>query len=295
VQWLELLQSSLTVYLVVTAVFGFLMGSFLNVVIYRLPIILERQWLECAKAYFEQKNLTCDITIDKNRYNLIVPRSCCPQCHQVIQAYDNIPLLSFIFLKGKCRSCRHPISWRYPFIEILTALISVIVAYRFGFAWLALFAMIFSWSLIALTVIDIDHQILPDNITLPLLWLGLAVNFYGFFTPLHSAVLGAMLGYLFLWLLYWTFRLLTGKEGMGYGDFKLLAALGAWMGWQSLPLIVLLASVPGLIFGLALIWIKKQSSSQPYAFGPFLAISGWLCLLWGDKITSFYLSTLNLL
>lgn len=293
-QWLGLLQSSLTIYLVVTAIFGLLIGSFLNVVIYRLPIMMERQWLQSAKTYFQQNNLPYDIDDIPTRYNLITPRSCCPQCQKMIQAYDNIPIISFILLRGKCRACAHPISWRYPFIEFLTALVSIIVAYRFGFSVAALFTLIFSWSLIALTFIDIDYQILPDNITLPLLWLGLAVNFNGLFTTLQSAVLGAMLGYLFLWLLYWIFRLLTGKEGMGYGDFKLLAALGAWMGWQSLPLIVLLSSIPGLFFGLALILIKKHSSNQPFAFGPFLAISGWFSLLWGDRIIAFYLSTLHL-
>jgi leader peptidase (prepilin peptidase)/N-methyltransferase len=201
---------------------------------------------------------------------------------------DNIPVLSFLFLKGQCRHCHTPISWRYPLTEIATALLSLLVAYRFGFSGQTLAALILTWSLIALCLIDYAEQILPDDITLPVLWLGLILNSQALFTSLQSALFGAVVGYLFLWSVYWLFKLVTHKEGMGYGDFKLLAMLGAWLGWQALPMIILLSSVVGVIVGLSMIGFKRLSREQPMPFGPYLAMAGWLSLMWGDKLSSLY-------
>jgi leader peptidase (prepilin peptidase) / N-methyltransferase len=281
----------------VAAVLGLIIGSFLNVVIYRLPIILDRNWRrQCeqmsnqsftgAEETHQQKK---QITETAETYNLIVPRSRCPHCDHRLSALENIPVISFLWLKGRCSVCRQPISWRYPGVEALTALLSLIVAWRFGFTPAALGGLILTWSLIALVFIDYDHQLLPDNITLPLLWTGLLLNLWSIFAPLSSAVVGAISGYLALWIVYQLFKLLTGKEGMGYGDFKLLGALGAWLGWQNLPFIILMSSLLGAILGLIFILILGRDRRLPIPFGPFLCFAGWTALLWGDQLTRSYL------
>lgn len=273
-------------YLFVIFVLGLLIGSFLNVVIVRLPRMLHHSW--AAQCYDYLKQPLPQETAKP--YNLIFPRSHCPHCQHLISALDNIPILSFLFLKGRCRYCHMAISWRYPLTEAATALLSILVAYRFGFTWQTLAALIFTWSLIALTLIDFAEQLLPDDITLPLLWLGLLVNSQSLFVNLSDALYGAIAGYLFLWSVYWIFKLLTHKEGMGYGDFKLLAMLGAWLGWQMLPIIILLSSMVAVIVGLSLIASKRLHRDQPIPFGPYLAMAGWLSLMWGDKLLQRYLN-----
>ena len=218
-----------------------------------------------------------------------MPRSRCPHCEHAITALENIPVLSFLWLRGKCSACRKPISWRYPLVELLTGCLSVLVAWRFGFGLAALAGLALTWSLIALSVIDVDRQLLPDDLTLPLLWAGLLFNIFAVFAPLSSAVIGAMAGYVSLWLVYQLFKLTTGKEGMGYGDFKLFAVLGAWLGWQSLPLIILLASLVGAIAGISFIVFFGHDRRMPIPFGPFLCAAGWIALLWGEPLTRLYL------
>ncbi|WP_410499332.1 prepilin peptidase [Chitinibacter sp. S2-10] len=265
------------------AVLGLLVGSFLNVVIHRLPIMLENEFkLECQA-----------LTGDENqeppppaKYNLVVPRSACPHCQHQITALENIPVLSWIMLGGKCSQCKAPISLRYPFIEALTSLISAGMAAHFGYGMPLLGALLLSWALLSLIMIDADTYLLPDYITLPLVWLGLLFNSQQTFTTLPMAVYGAMAGYLSLWSIYWLFKLITGKEGMGYGDFKLLAALGAWLGITALPAIVLLASFSGAIIGIAMIAGAKHGWNKPMPFGPYLGIAGLLALVWGSKISS---------
>ncbi|WP_421229527.1 prepilin peptidase [Aeromonas jandaei] len=268
--------------------FSLMIGSFLNVVIHRLPIMLEREWQAEYRGYFtpEEEQAT------EPRYNLMVPRSACPHCGHAITALENIPLLSWLWLKGHCSECQAPISARYPLVELLTALLSVAVAMVISPGWGTLAALLLTWVLVALTFIDLDKMLLPDQLTLPLLWGGLLFNLSGGFAPLADAVIGAMAGYLVLWSLYWAFKLLTGKEGMGYGDFKLLAALGAWLGWQALPIILLLSSLVGAIIGISLIALRKHHQGNPIPFGPYLAIAGWIALLWGDTITRWYLTTI---
>ncbi|WP_421280784.1 prepilin peptidase [Aeromonas taiwanensis] len=282
---IELAQGLPWLYLSLIFLFSLMVGSFLNVVIHRLPIMMERDWRAEYRDYFDE-----DESISANeRYNLMVPRSACPHCGHVITAIENIPLLSWLWLRGRCRECQAPISARYPLVELLTALLSVAVAATLTPGWGVLAALLLTWSLVALTFIDLDKMLLPDQITLPLLWGGLLFNLLGGFVPLVDAVLGAMAGYLVLWSLYWSFKLLTGKEGMGYGDFKLLAALGAWLGWQALPIILLLSSLVGAVIGITLIALRKHHQGNPIPFGPYLAIAGWIALLWGDKITRWYL------
>jgi leader peptidase (prepilin peptidase)/N-methyltransferase len=265
-------------------ILGLLIGSFLNVVIYRLPVMMTREWKnECAES-FPETNLQTDQEI----FNLVVPRSRCPQCNHLIGSSENIPLLSWLFQKGRCTHCACKISKRYPSIELLTALLSLAVAYMIPFGWPLLCALLFTWALISLTFIDFDTMLLPDQITLPLLWFGLLININGTFVGLTDAVLGAAFGYLSLWSIYWVFKLITGKEGMGYGDFKLLAALGAWFGWQALPLIILISSFAGAIIGIGVILASKDKQSRPMPFGPYLAIAGWIFLVYGDPITQFY-------
>ncbi len=283
----DFFSSSLVAYLTVIAVLGLLVGSFLNVVIYRLPVMLERQWeAGCREAL----NLE---PVDRRaapRFDLIKPDSRCPQCERPIKAYENIPVISFLLLRGKCPGCHSKISWRYPAIEVLTALLSVMVAYQFGVSWVAFWGLILTWGLIALSFIDFDHQILPDVITLPLLWLGLLLSVGSVYVGAGDSILGAVVGYLSLWSVYQVFRLLTGKEGMGFGDFKLLAALGAWLGWQSLPVIVLFSSFAGALIGISLIVALGRDKNVPIPFGPYLAIAGWCALLWGHDITEAYFS-----
>ncbi|HDX8450762.1 prepilin peptidase [Aeromonas hydrophila] len=267
--------------------FSLMIGSFLNVVIHRLPIMLEREWQAEYLGYFNPEALPQQ----EERYNLMVPRSACPHCGHAITAMENIPLLSWLWLKGRCRECQAPISARYPLVELLTALLSLVVATTFPPGWALLAALLLTWVLVALTFIDLDKMLLPDQLTLPLLWGGLLFNLAGGFAPLADAVIGAMAGYLVLWSLYWAFKLLTGKEGMGYGDFKLLAALGAWLGWQALPIVLLLSSLVGALMGIGLILLRNHHQNKPIPFGPYLAIAGWIALLWGDTITRWYLTT----
>ena len=267
--------------------FSLMIGSFLNVVIHRLPIMLEREWQAEYLSYFNPETQLQQ----EERYNLMVPRSACPHCGHAITAMENIPLLSWLWLKGRCRECQAPISARYPLVELLTALLSLVVAATFAPGWGLLAALLLTWVLVALTFIDLDKMLLPDQLTLPLLWGGLLFNLTGGFVPLADAVIGAMAGYLVLWSLYWAFKLLTGKEGMGYGDFKLLAALGAWLGWQALPIVLLLSSLVGAIIGISLILLRNHHQNKPIPFGPYLAIAGWIALLWGDTITRWYLTT----
>lgn len=267
--------------------FSLMIGSFLNVVIHRLPIMLEREWQAEYLGYFNPETQPHQ----EERYNLMVPRSACPHCGHAITAMENIPLLSWLWLKGRCRECQAPISARYPLVELLTALLSLIVAATLAPGWGLLAALLLTWVLVALTFIDLDKMLLPDQLTLPLLWGGLLFNLTGGFVPLADAVIGAMAGYLVLWSLYWAFKLLTGKEGMGYGDFKLLAALGAWLGWQALPIVLLLSSLVGAFIGIGLILLRNHHQNKPIPFGPYLAIAGWIALLWGDTITRWYLTT----
>lgn len=267
--------------------FSLMIGSFLNVVIHRLPIMLEREWQAEYLGYFNPETQPQQ----EERYNLMVPRSACPHCGHAITAIENIPLLSWLWLKGRCRECQAPISARYPLVELLTALLSLVVAATLAPGWGLLAALLLTWVLVALTFIDLDKMLLPDQLTLPLLWGGLLFNLAGGFAPLADAVIGAMAGYLVLWSLYWAFKLLTGKEGMGYGDFKLLAALGAWLGWQALPIVLLLSSLVGAFIGIGLILLRNHHQNKPIPFGPYLAIAGWIALLWGDTITRWYLTT----
>lgn len=255
-------------------------GSFLNVVIHRLPIMMEKEWLA------EHQD---EADTEQETYNLSSPDSTCPQCGHKIRWYENIPVVSYLYLKAKCSSCGLHIPFRYPAIELLTAITGASVVYIYGLNEVSLGLTLLSWALICLIFIDIDHQLLPDRITLPLLWLGLLANSFGLFTSLESAVYGAIAGYLSLWSVYWGFKLLTGKEGMGYGDFKLLAALGAWAGLSQIPLIILLSSVVGAILGILMIVTKKQEQQTPIPFGPYLAIAGWIAIIWGDNIMGTYL------
>jgi leader peptidase (prepilin peptidase)/N-methyltransferase len=268
---------------VVAAVVGLCVGSFLNVVIHRMPKILERGWAaQCADLRGEEP-------ADEPAYNLVVPRSACPACGTQITALQNIPVISWLALGAKCGNCKAPISARYPAVEVLGAAIAVYAVYRYGPNVKALAVCGFLWTLLALTCIDFDTQLLPDNMTLPLLWAGLIVNLDGMFVPLRTAVIGAIAGYLALWTIYWLFKLIRGKEGMGYGDFKLLAALGAWLGWQVLPAIVLLSSVVGAFVGISLIAFKGRDHNIPLAFGPYLAIAGAIALFWGPALVKLYL------
>jgi leader peptidase (prepilin peptidase)/N-methyltransferase len=284
---LQYLQSSPTAWLLVVTLIGLMVGSFLNVVIYRLPVMMQREWeAQCIELAGGEA--------DSETFNLSTPRSRCPHCQHAISAIENIPVISYLVLGGKCRACRAPISPRYPLIELVTGLASAIVAWQFGFGWDCLGALLLTWALIALTVIDLDHQLLPDKITLPLVWLGILFNLFASFTDLQSSVIGAIAGYLVLWTVYQLFRLITGKEGMGYGDFKLLAALGAWMGWQYLPMIVLLSSLVGAVVGISLMLLKRHQREVPIPFGPYLAAAGWIALLWGEPLNGLYLQLAGL-
>lgn len=293
---IQLLQTNPTALIITVGMLGLIVGSFLNVVIHRLPIILERDWgsqclefLDIAKDKPSSTGNNAKSPQGIDAYNLVVPRSSCPKCNHMISAAENIPVISYLFLKGKCSNCGTKISPRYPIVELITAILSVVVAIHFGFSWQLLMALLLSWALIALTVIDFDHQLLPDNITLPFLWLGLIIALFGVFTDLRSSVIGAIAGYLALWSVYWVFKLITGKEGMGFGDFKLLAVLGAWFGWQVLPIVILLSSLVGAIVGVSLIVFRGRDRNIPIPFGPYLAAAGWIAMLWGQDITEAYL------
>lgn len=268
------------------AFLGLVVGSFLNVVIHRLPIMLERGWqTQCAELLGKEPPAA------EQRYNLLTPASSCPACGHKIRPWENIPVVSYLFLRGRCSACKTHISARYPLVELVSAVLSGFAMLHFGPTFQTLASLIFIWALLALTFIDYDTQLLPDDITLPLLWLGLLLNWQGVFTSLPDALLGAVFGYLTLWSIYWGFKLLTGKEGMGYGDFKLLAALGAWMGWQMLPGIILLSSIVGAVVGLTLIILRRQDSQKPIPFGPYLAGGGLVSLFYGHELISWYLAT----
>jgi len=279
------IESSPLAWIAVFTVFGLLVGSFLNVVIFRLPVILEREWKQQAREILE---LDVDET-QAEAFNLVVPRSRCRRCHTLIRAWHNIPVLSYLLLRGRCANCAERISPRYPMIELLTGVLTGFLAWKFGAGWELTGAILFAWALIALTFIDFDHQLLPDDITLGLVWLGLLFSLGDVFVTPPDAIIGAIAGYASLWLVFHAFRLLTGKEGMGYGDFKLFAALGAWLGWQLLPLVILLSSATGAILGGALIVLRGRDRAQPIPFGPFLAIAGLIAFLWGDAILGWYM------
>ena len=282
---LEFLQEP-AVAVAVAATLGLFVGSFLNVVIHRLPRMMEREW------HAQAAELRGEDAPAPERYNLATPRSGCPHCGHRITALENIPLVSFILLRGRCRHCNAGIGLRYPTVELLSGILCAAAAVRFGPTLQLAGAMIFIWILVALAFIDLDTQLLPDNLTLPLLWAGLLINLNATFVPLDAAVVGAACGYLVLWSVYWLFKLLTGKEGMGYGDFKLLAAIGAWLGWQMLPLTIILSSAVGAIVGIGLILFARHGRNVPIPFGPYLAAAGLLALFFGDQITHAYLGGL---
>lgn len=278
------LQASLPAWISICVVLGLLVGSFLNVVIYRLPVVLDRSWKTQAREILD---LPADA--EPAPFNLVVPRSRCPGCGAPVQAWQNIPLVSYLVLRGRCASCGMRIPLRYPFVELLSGLLAGYVGWQFGVSWEALGGLLFAWSLIALTFIDFDHQLLPDDITLPLLWLGLLFSLGNVFVSPTDAIIGAIAGYGSLWLVFQSFKLLTGKEGMGFGDFKLFAALGAWLGWQQLPLVILLGSATGAVLGGFAIALYGRDRAQPMPFGPFLAIAGLIAFFWGEDIVGWYL------
>ena len=284
---LDILSQYPGLYLSLTALFALAIGSFLNVVIYRLPVMLEREWREQCLEYLEHP-----AGEEQPPFNLLLPRSKCRQCGHQITAAENIPVLSYLFLRGRCRDCGTRISIRYPLVELLTAALTVAVVWHFGLTPDALAASILTWALITLSFIDIDHRLLPDRITLPFLWLGLTLHLFNdslFQTSLQAAVTGAITGYVSLWLLFHGYRLATGKHGMGFGDFKLVALFGAWLGWQQLPLIILMASAVGAVTGIIGILIGRQDRNHPIPFGPFLCAAGWVAMLWGSDLTRAYL------
>ena len=273
----------------VIGLLGLLIGSFLNVVILRLPRMLERAWWQEARSV-----LQLPARPSPERFSLAYPPSTCPRCGARIKPWHNLPIVSWLLLRGRCANCAAPISIQYPLVELASGLAAAACAWRFGWSPQLAAALVLTWTLIALSVIDLHTQLLPDLMTLPLLWLGLLLSFFGQFTNLHSAVIGAMAGYLSLWSVYWIFKLITGKEGMGYGDFKLLAALGAWLGWQALPAVILLSSAVGALVGVGLILARRMDRGVPMPFGPYLACAGWITLMWGDQLTGFYLSAVHL-
>ena len=288
---LNLFLNTPALFSVLAGIVGLLVGSFLNVVIYRLPLMMQRDWRQQCTEYLQLKP---EISTEEDSFNLMLPLSRCPDCLTQIKPYQNIPVISYVFLKGRCTKCDSPISMRYPIVEALTALSSALVAWHFGYTTQACFALLLTWSLIALIFIDIDHQLLPDSITLPMLWLGLCLSLFNVFTDANTSITGAAAGYIALWLVFHLFKLVTGKEGMGYGDFKLLAVFGAWLGWQYLPIIILLSSLVGAIIGTIMIIFVKHDHNSPISFGPYLAAAGWIALLWGTELNQLYLTTVGL-
>lgn len=292
INFLDLLQATPALLILLTGIVGMMVGSFLNVVIYRLPIMMQRDWRKECHSFLGLTETQVD-TLEQP-FNLMLPLSRCPSCQTAIKPYHNIPLFSYILLKGRCGSCRTKIALRYPLVEAFTGICSMIVAWQLGFGSGLIWALLLTWSLIALSCIDFDHQLLPDSITLPMLWLGLLLSEFGIFTTTDSSIIGAIAGYLSLWIVYQLFKLTTGKEGMGYGDFKLLALFGAWLGWQYLPLIILLSSLTGAVIGIGMILLFKRDRALPMPFGPYLAIAGWIALLWGGKLNLMYLGFVGL-
>ena len=289
---ITLMTNSPAYFYTIVVVFSLLIGSFLNVVIYRLPKMLEQGWKsECRE--FLADELAKPIQVDESPITLSTPSSSCPKCQHKIRFYENIPVISWVFLKGKCSQCKAKISLRYPMVELATAILSVVIAAHYGVTFTTLMLLVLTWGLICLTLIDVDHMLLPDQITLPLLWLGLLININGAIVPLQDAIVGAVAGYMSLFSIFWLFKLITGKDGMGHGDFKLVALFGAWIGWQLLPLLILMASAVGAVIGISLMVFKNHQREQAIPFGPYLAIAGWITLLWGNGIWSWYLSTLT--
>lgn len=282
---LDYLASHVLAFVLLAGLLGLIVGSFLNVVIHRLPRMMERDWQQQAQEILHPDQPQPEQPV----YNLVLPHSHCPHCQAEIKPWQNLPLISYALLRGRCGSCGERISVRYPLVELLTAVLSGVVAWQFGFGWAAGAMLLLTWALIALSLIDADTQLLPDAIVLPMLWLGLIINSTGLFTDIHSALWGAVFGYLSLWSVYWLFKLVTGKEGMGYGDFKLLAMLGAWGGWQVLPLTILLSSLVGAVLGIIILKSRGDSNATPLPFGPYLAIAGWVAIIWGEWITGTYL------
>ena len=279
-------QAFPALFVTAVTVMSLAIGSFLNVVIHRLPKMLERQWRD------ELSELNGQEVATGPRYNLIVPRSACPACGHAIGALENVPLISYFALRGKCAGCKARTSPRYPLVEALTGVLSGYIAWRYGFTWQTLALLVFVWSMIALAFIDLDTFYLPDDITLPLVWAGLLANMGGLFVDLQSAVIGAIAGYLALWIVFWGYKVATGKDGMGYGDFKLLAAIGAWLGWKMLPVVILLSSLVGAIVGISLIVFARHGRNVPIPFGPYLVLGGLIALFWGDQLLHYYLQTL---
>ena len=284
-QFSAYLASTPLAFILLAGLLGLIIGSFLNVVILRVPRMLEIEWQQQAREILEPDREHAPPAT----YNLILPHSHCPKCKTEIKPWQNIPVISYLLLRGRCGNCKEPISLRYPAIELLTAGLSMLVAWQMGFGLATAGMLVLTWALVCLTMIDADTQLLPDIIVLPLLWLGLIFNSFGVYTDLNTALWGAVAGYLSLWSVYWLFKLVTGKEGMGYGDFKLLAMLGAWGGWQVLPLTILLSSLVGAILGLIILKARGANNSTPLPFGPYLAIAGWIALIWGETITGHYL------
>jgi leader peptidase (prepilin peptidase)/N-methyltransferase len=285
---IEILQSHPFFFVVLCGIAGLLVGSFLNVVIHRLPKMMEREWHDqCAELNGNEPENALP-------YNLFMPHSACPNCGHKISALENIPVISYLLLRGKCKDCNTHISARYPIVETVSGLLGAYVAWHFGFSLAALAALLLIWMLLALICIDLDTQLLPDDITLPLLWLGLLFNLSATFIDINSAVIGAITGYLALWSIYWLFKLATGKEGMGYGDFKLLAAIGAWVGWQMLPLVIMLSSAVGTVVGITLIIAARLGRNVPIPFGPYLAGGGVIALFWGQPLTQNYLQLFSI-
>jgi leader peptidase (prepilin peptidase)/N-methyltransferase len=297
-----LLATSSAAWIALMLLLGLLIGSFLNVVIHRLPIMMEREWKAQAEEILGAQSYDPPRgePLDSKPYNLLLPRSACPKCGAMITALQNVPVISYIFLGGKCANCGTGISIRYPMIELLTGVLSAAVAWKFGPTWYCGAALVLTWALVALSAIDVDHQLLPDNITLPLLWMGLLLSLaptsptFGLPVDSYSSILGAALGYVSLWSVYKLFKWLTGKEGMGYGDFKLLAALGAWLGWQMLLIIILLSAFAGAAVGLSLIAFRGRDRNIPIPFGPYLAAAGWIALMWGEQLAVFYRHSVGL-
>ncbi len=299
--FIEIFAQQVEVLVLIAVVLGLSVGSFLNVVIMRLPKMMQAEWRrDCVELLRETAPVQLSDASDESlvtthsKLSLSAPPSTCPHCGHRIRAYENIPIFSYLLLGGRCSNCKAQISLRYPLVEGLTALLTLVVALQLGMSWQLPAALLLTWALIALALIDYDHQLLPDSITLPLLWLGLLLSLFGIFTDSHAALIGAIAGYLSLWMVFQLFRLLTGKEGMGYGDFKLLAVFGAWLGWQLLPQIVLMATVAGASYGVILLITGQQQRAQPLPFGPFLALAGWISVLWGDAINAAYLQVSGL-
>ncbi|MEG3757384.1 A24 family peptidase [Pseudoalteromonas carrageenovora] len=292
---IEVMQSQLWFYLTTVGLVSLCVGSFLNVVIYRLPLMMQREWQSECRLLLEDELITnkSKQTNSSEPFNLVKPNSTCPKCKTAIKPWQNIPVISWLVLKGKCASCSNPISARYPAVEAITAILSLIIAYSLGATEQAFLYIFITWILVALTFIDIDHMLLPDQLTLPLVWLALIAAVTGITITPSDAIMGAAFGYLSLWSVFWLFKLLTGKEGMGYGDFKLLAVFGALLGWQSLLTIILLSSVVGAIIGIALLSIQGKDKATPIPFGPYLAIAGWITLLWGSQIQNMYFNLIG--